>query len=88
MIAGIVIFNVLPFILLGSMLEGSGAGLSLIKISFNLMRNFRGGPAHAAIVASGMFGTISGGAVANVVGTGVLTIPMIKKRGFDSSFAG
>ena len=88
MIAGIVIFNVLPFILLGSMLEGTGAGLSLIKISFNLMRNFRGGPAHAAIVASGMFGTISGGAVANVVGTGVLTIPMIKKRGFDSSFAG
>ena len=87
MIAGIVIFNVLPFILLGAMLEGTGAGLSLIKISFNLMRNFRGGPAHAAIVASGMFGTISGGAVANVVGTGVLTIPMIKKRGFDSSFA-
>ncbi|MEX3011196.1 TRAP transporter permease [Hoeflea sp. TYP-13] len=87
-IAGIVIYTVLPFILLGSMLEGSGAGLSLIKLSYNLMRRFRGGPAHAAIVASALFGTMSGGAVANVVGTGVLTIPMIRKRGFSPAFSG
>ncbi|WP_136657615.1 TRAP transporter fused permease subunit [Nitratireductor sp. XY-223] len=87
-IAGIVIFTVLPFILLGSMLEGSGAGLSLIKLSYNAMRRFRGGPAHAAIVASALFGTMSGGAVANVVGTGVLTIPMIRKRGFSPAFSG
>ena len=52
------------------------------------MRRFRGGPAHAAIMASSLFGTVSGSAVANVVGTGVITIPMIKKRGFSPAFAG
>ena len=87
-IAGIIVFTVLPFILLGAMLEGSGAGRSLIKLSYNLMRRFRGGPAHAAIVSSALFGTMSGGAVANVVGTGVLTIPMIRKRGFSPAFSG
>lgn len=85
---GIVITTILPFILLGAMLEGTGGGTSLIKLSFHGMRRFRGGPAHAAIMASSLFGTISGSAVANVVGTGVITIPMIMKRGFRPSFAG
>lgn len=85
---GIVITTILPFILLGAMLEGTGGGHSLIKLSFYGMRRFRGGPAHAAILASSLFGTISGSAVANVVGTGVITIPMIKRRGFKASFAG
>ena len=48
----------------------------------------RGGTAQSAIVASAMFGTISVSPVANVVGTGVFTIPMIKKQGFRNSFAG
>ncbi len=84
----IVITTILPFILLGAMLEGTGGGHSLIKLSFYGMRRFRGGPAHAAIMASSLFGTISGSAVANVVGTGVITIPMIMRRGFKPSFAG
>ena len=87
-IMGILIFTVFPFVLLGTMLEQMGGGRSLIKIAFHLTRNFRGGPAHAAILASGFFGTMSGGAVTNVVATGVLTIPMIKKRGFHPAFAG
>ncbi|KAB7623324.1 TRAP transporter permease [Alkalilimnicola sp. S0819] len=87
-IAGIILLTVFPFILLGGMLEGTGAGMSLIKASYNLMRRFRGGPAHAAIAASSLFGAMSGGAVANVVGTGVLTIPAIVRRGFKPSFAG
>ncbi len=87
-IMGIVTSTIFPFILLGAMLEASGGGRSLIKIAFAAMRNFRGGPAHAAILASGLFGTISGSAVANVVGTGVITIPMIKRRGFRPEFAG
>ncbi len=87
-IVGIVTSTIFPFILLGAMLEASGGGHSLIKISFVAMRRFRGGPAHAAILASGLFGTISGSAVANVVGTGVITIPMIKRRGFKPAFAG
>ena len=87
-IMGILIFTVFPFILLGVVLEQTGGGRSLIKVAFHLTRGFRGGPAHAAILASGLFGTMSGGAVTNVVATGVITIPMIKKRGFNPSFAG
>ncbi|MBR9865527.1 MAG: TRAP transporter fused permease subunit [Oceanospirillales bacterium] len=87
-ILGIVLTTVLPFIILGSLLEGVGAGNSMIRIAFYAMRNFKGGPAYAAIAASALFGTVSGSAVANVVGTGVVTIPMIRKRGFNANFAG
>ena len=85
---GILIFTVLPFVLLGVTLQQTGGGQSLIKIAFLLTRNFRGGPAHAAIAASGLFGTVTGGSVTNVVATGVITIPIIKRRGFDPAFAG
>lgn len=87
-IMDIVISTVFPFIILGAMLEGCGAGGSLIRVSFHAMRRFRGGPAHAAILASSLFGAVSGSAVANVVGTGVITIPLIKRRGFSREFAG
>jgi TRAP transporter 4TM/12TM fusion protein len=85
---GIVSTIVLVFIVFGSILEGTGAGAILLKISTALTARIRGGPAHSAIVASALFGTISGSPVANVVGTGVFTIPMIKKQGFPSAFAG
>ncbi|MGI9379155.1 MAG: TRAP transporter permease, partial [Methyloligellaceae bacterium] len=85
---GILIFTVFPFILLGTMLEQTGGGRSMIKFAVQLTKNFRGGAAHAAILASGLFGTMSGGAVTNVVATGVITIPMIKRRGFSPAFAG
>ncbi|PSJ44134.1 TRAP transporter permease DctM/Q [Zobellella endophytica] len=85
---GIVISTILPFILLGAVLESSGGGSSMIRIAFKLFRKSPGGPAHAAILASSMFGSVSGSAVANVVGTGVITIPMIRKRGFPPAFAG
>ncbi|MEZ5535644.1 MAG: TRAP transporter fused permease subunit [Thiolinea sp.] len=84
----IVITTVFPFIILGAVLEGVGAGESMIRIAFSMMKKTAGGPAHAAVMASGLFGTVSGSAVANVVGTGVVTIPMIKKRGFSPNFAG
>jgi TRAP transporter 4TM/12TM fusion protein len=87
-IMGIVLTTVLPFIILGAILEGCGAGNSMIRISYRLLRRFRGGPAYAAVTASALFGTVSGSAVANVVGTGVVTIPMILKRGFTPRFAG
>ncbi len=87
-IMGVILTTVLPFIILGAILEGCGAGGSMIRISFHLMKRFKGGPAYAAILASALFGTVSGSAVANVVGTGVVTIPMIRKRGFNSNFAG
>ena len=84
----IVISLIFIFIIFGTVLEATGAGSTLLKISMSLTGALRGGPAHAAIAASGFFGTISGAVTANVVGTGVFTIPMIKARGFKSSFAG
>ncbi|MDP7100050.1 MAG: TRAP transporter fused permease subunit [Rhodospirillales bacterium] len=87
-IMGIIIFTVFPFIMLGTMLERTGGGRSLIKLAVHVTKRFRGGPAHSAILASSLFGTMSGGAVTNVVATGVITIPMIKQRGFSPSFAG
>lgn len=79
---------ILVFIVFGAVLEGTGAGRTLLKIAVALTGRLRGGPAHAAVVASALFGTMSGSAVANVVGTGVFTIPMIKARGFPAKFAG
>lgn len=86
--AGIVATIVLVFIAFGAILEGTGAAAVLIKIAVYLTARLRGGSAHAAIVASALFGTISGSTVANVVGTGVFTIPLIKRQGFSNSFAG
>lgn len=86
--ASIVANLVLIFIIFGAILEATGAGAVLLKISFAATAAIRGGPAHAAIMASALFGTMSGSAMANVVGTGVFTIPIIKKRGFSPAFAG
>jgi len=78
---------VLIFITFGVLLEGTKVGDALMKISVAASSRFRGGPAHAAVIASALFGTMSGSPVANVVGTGTFTIPMTKKHGFPSVFA-
>ncbi len=85
---GILMNTVFPYIVLGSLFGASAGGRSLIKLAFMATRRLRGGPAHAAIVSSAMFGTISGGPVVNVLSTGVLTIPMMLRRGFARPFAG
>jgi TRAP transporter 4TM/12TM fusion protein len=79
---------VLVFIVFGAVLQASGAGAVLLKMAFAATSRFTGGPAHAAIVASALFGTMSGAAVANVVSTGIFTIPIIKRAGFKPKFAG
>ena len=84
----IILNTVFPYIVLGGLFGVSAGGRSLIKLAFLWTRKLRGGPAHAAIVSSAMFGTISGGPVVNVLSTGVLTIPMMIKRGFSKTFAG
>lgn len=84
----VVVTVILIYIVFGVMLESVGAGRTMLKISLLATGRLRGGPAHAAVVASGLFGTISGSVVANVVGTGVMTMPMIKERGFPPRFAG
>ena len=86
-ITNIVLSTVFIFIIFGVLLEGTGAGDTLLKFAFLATRRTRGGPAHAAILASSMFGTMSGSTVANIVGTGTFTIPMIKRRGFSPTFA-
>ncbi len=86
-ITNIVLATVFIFIVFGALLEGTGAGDTLLKFAFLATRRTRGGPAHAAILASSLFGTMSGSTVANIVGTGTFTIPMIKKRGFSPTFA-
>jgi TRAP-type uncharacterized transport system fused permease subunit len=65
-----------------------GAGNSFIQVAFSLLGRFRGGPAKAAVVSSGMTGMISGSSVANVVTTGVFTIPLMKRVGYTPTQAG
>ncbi|MBR9766363.1 MAG: TRAP transporter fused permease subunit [Rhodobacteraceae bacterium] len=79
---------ILVFIVFGAVLEAVGAGPVLLRFAFVATGRMRGGPAHAAIAASGVFGTMSGSVSGNVVGTGVMTIPMIIKRGFPARYAG
>ncbi|GAB5446249.1 MAG: TRAP transporter permease [Gymnodinialimonas sp.] len=87
-LSNIVLTTVFIFIIFGALLEGTGAGDTLLKFAFLATRRTRGGPAHAAILSSSLFGTMSGSTVANIVGTGTFTIPMIIKRGFSRTFAG
>ena len=80
--------NVLIFIVFGSVLMASGAGDLLLKVANRLTGGLVGGAAHAAVASSALFGTLSGAAVSNVVSTGVMTIPVIKRSGFRPAFAG
>ncbi len=75
------------FVLFGSLLERAGAGEYFIKLAYALLGRFSGGPAKASVVASGLTGIISGSSTANVVTTGVFTIPLMKKSGFPSEKA-
>ncbi|MBE0488917.1 MAG: TRAP transporter permease [Halomonas sp.] len=76
------------FVLFGALLDKAGAGNYFIKVAFSLLGHYKGGPAKAAVVASGMTGLISGSSIANVVTTGTFTIPMMKRVGFSSEKAG
>ncbi|MBL6638928.1 MAG: TRAP transporter fused permease subunit [Planktomarina sp.] len=84
----IVVNQVFPYVILGALFGTSAGGTSLIKLAVRATRRLRGGPAHAAIVSSAMFGTITGGPVTNVLSTGRLTIPMMRRIGFSPQFAG
>lgn len=76
------------FILFGSFLEKMGGGQVFIDLATGVAGHKRGGPAKVAVIASALFGTISGSSVANVAGTGTFTIPMMKKLGYQPHFAG
>jgi TRAP transporter 4TM/12TM fusion protein len=76
------------FVLFGALLEKGGAGEYFLDLSFAMVGKYRGGPAKAAILASGMTGLISGSSIANVVTTGTFTIPVMKRTGMPAIKAG
>ncbi|MGB4703083.1 MAG: TRAP transporter permease [Syntrophomonadaceae bacterium] len=76
------------FILFGAYLDKTGLGKFFIDLANAIAGWASGGPAKVAVISSGLMGTVSGSSVANVVGTGSFTIPMMKKLGYRPEFAG
>ena len=85
---GVAATVVFIFVLFGAFLEVTGAGQFFIDLAYAAAGRQRGGPAKAAVVASGFMGSISGSAIANVVTSGAFTIPLMKKLGYTPEEAG
>jgi TRAP transporter 4TM/12TM fusion protein len=75
------------FVLFGAMLDKAGAGHYFIQLALSLLGGFKGGPAKAAVMGSGLTGLVSGSSIANIVTTGTFTIPMMKKVGYPPTKA-
>ena len=78
---------IVVFIIFGAFLERSGIADFFIKISNSIVGGFSGGPAKVAVVVSAMEGMVSGSSVANTVGSGSVTIPLMKRTGYKPEFA-
>ena len=76
------------FIVVGAFLERSGAGKMFVDLAYCLTGRAWGGAGKASVISSGLFGTVSGSAVANVLITGIVTIPLMKRGGFKAVMAG
>lgn len=79
--------TVFLFVLFGAMLEKTGGGQYFVMLSYSLLGGYRGGPAKAAVLSSGLTGMVSGSSIANVVTTGTFTIPMMRKAGYPATKA-
>lgn len=79
---------IFPYIIFGAFLQKSGAGAFFIDLASSLTGGWVGGPAQVAVLSSALFGSISGSSVANVVGTGTFTIPVMKRVGYKGEEAG
>jgi len=75
------------YVLFGALLEKAGAGRFFINLAMSLLGRYKGGPAKAAVLSSGLTGLISGSSIANVVTTGTFTIPLMKKVGYPAKKA-
>ena len=75
------------FVLFGAMLDKAGAGKYFIQLALALLGGFKGGPAKAAVMGSGLTGLVSGSSIANIVTTGTFTIPLMKKVGYPAKKA-
>ncbi|VFR34641.1 TRAP-type uncharacterized transport system, fused permease component [plant metagenome] len=85
---GVSVSYIFIFVLLGSLLDKSGAGNYMMQVSFALLGHLRGGPAKVAVVSSAVNGLVSASSVANVVTGGIFTIPLMKKAGYGGIRAG
>lgn len=85
--SGVSATYIFMFLLFGAFIERTGAGQFLMDLAVSMAGRYRGGPAKVAVLGSGLFGMISGSAVANVVTTGAMTIPLMKRLGFKPNFA-
>ncbi|MBN1515033.1 TRAP transporter permease [Candidatus Sumerlaeota bacterium] len=79
--------TVFLFVLFGSMLERAGGGRFFTELVLSVLGGFRGGPAKAAVVSSGLTGMVSGSSIANIVTTGTFTIPLMKRSGYPARTA-
>jgi TRAP transporter 4TM/12TM fusion protein len=86
--ANVLATYVILFVIFGAFLEASGAQRFFVDFPLAAVGHRIGGPAKVAVIASGLFGSISGSAIANTVSTGSFTIPMMKKAGFKPHVAG
>lgn len=86
--ANVLATYIVLFVIFGAFLERSGAQKFFIDFPLAAFGHKVGGPAKVSVVASGLFGSISGSAIANTVSTGAFTIPMMKKAGFRPHVAG
>jgi TRAP transporter 4TM/12TM fusion protein len=78
---------VVPFVFFGQLLSSSGGASFFNDLSLGIMGRFRGGAAKISVMASSLFGSINGIVVSNILATGVITIPMMKKSGFKAEQA-
>lgn len=86
--ANVLATYIILFVIFGAFLEASGAQRFFIDFPLAAVGHKIGGPAKVSVIASGLFGSISGSAIANTVSTGAFTIPMMKKAGFKPHVAG
>ncbi len=80
--------TVFLFVLFGAMLDRAGGGKFFMRLAYSLLGGFRGGPAKASVVSSGLTAMVSGSSIANVVTTGTFTIPLMVRSGFSAVKAG
>ena len=78
---------IIGFIIFGVTLQSTGGGRFFLNLAFALLGGVRGGPAKVAIVASGLFGSLSGSVITNVLTTGSMTIPAMKRTGYPARYA-
>ncbi len=87
-LTGIVATTIAVFILFGSFMQGSGTGRLFSNLGAAAAGRYTGGPAKVAVITSGLFGTMSGSSVSNVITTGAMTIPLMTRIGYKPAVAG